>query len=39
MTAVQLNPYLMFQDQAREAMDFYRTVFDGELTMPTTRSS
>ncbi len=32
---VQLNPYLQFQDRAREAMDFYRSVFDGELTMQT----
>ncbi len=35
MTAVQMNPYLQFQDQAREAMDFYRSVFGGELTMMT----
>ena len=35
MTAVQLNPYLQFQDQAREAMDFYRAVFGGELSMDT----
>lgn len=35
MTAVQLNPYLNFQDRTREAMDFYRSVFGGELTMNT----
>jgi PhnB protein len=35
MTAVQLNPYLQFQDQAREAMEFYRSVFGGELSMDT----
>lgn len=35
MTAVQMNPYLIFQDRAREAMDFYRDVFGGELTMDT----
>ncbi|QBI21661.1 VOC family protein [Egibacter rhizosphaerae] len=35
MASVQLNPYLMFQDRAREAMDFYREVFGGELTMQT----
>lgn len=35
MTSVQLNPYLQFQDQAREAMAFYRDVFGGELTMQT----
>ncbi len=35
MTAVQMNPYLQFQDRAREAMDFYRSVFGGELSMDT----
>jgi PhnB protein len=35
MAAVQLNPYLQFQDQAREAMAFYHEVFGGELTMQT----
>ena len=35
MTDVQLNPYLQFQDQARAAMDFYRSVFGGDLTMQT----
>jgi PhnB protein len=35
MTAVQLNPYLQFQDQAREAMAFYHGVFGGELTSMT----
>ncbi len=35
MTAVQINPYLMFQDRAREAMAFYRSVFGGELSMDT----
>jgi PhnB protein len=33
--AVQLNPYLSFRDNAREAMEFYRSVFGGELTMTT----
>ncbi|MDT4934706.1 MAG: PhnB protein [Pseudonocardiales bacterium] len=28
----QLNPYLHFRDTARQAMDFYRSVFGGELT-------
>jgi PhnB protein len=32
---VQLNPYLNFRDQARAAMEFYRSVFGGELTMNT----
>ena len=29
----RLNPYLQFHDQTREAMEFYRDVFGGELTM------
>lgn len=33
--ATKLNPYLNFRDNAREAMEFYRTVFGGELTMST----
>lgn len=35
MTDAHINPYLHFKDQAREAMDFYRSVFGGELTMQT----
>ena len=31
----QLNPYLGFLDTTREAMEFYRSVFGGELTMST----
>jgi PhnB protein len=31
----QLNPYLSFRNTAREAMDFYRSVFGGELTRST----
>jgi PhnB protein len=31
----QLNPYLSFKDNAREAMEFYRTVFGGKLTINT----
>lgn len=31
----RLNPYLSFKDNARQAMEFYRTVFGGELTMNT----
>ena len=30
-----LNPYLGFRDNAREAMEFYQSVFGGELTMST----
>ena len=33
--AVQINPYLNFQDNAREAMEFYRSVFGGELSIMT----
>lgn len=35
MTDVQMTPYLQFQDRAREAMGFYRSVFGGELSMDT----
>jgi len=31
----QLNPYLSFKDNAREAMEFYTTVFGGKLTVST----
>lgn len=31
----QLNPYLSFKDNAREAMEFYKTVFGGKLTINT----
>ena len=30
-----LNPYLQFAGTAREAMDFYQSVFGGELTRST----
>ena len=33
--ASRLNPYLTFQDNAREAIEFYRDVFGGELTVMT----
>lgn len=33
--SVQLNPYLNFRDNARDAMDFYHSVFGGELTRST----
>ncbi|MGI8679998.1 MAG: VOC family protein [Jatrophihabitans sp.] len=32
---VRLNPYLNFRDSARPAMEFYRSVFGGELTVST----
>ncbi len=31
----RLNPYLSFRDTARQAMDFYQSVFGGELTRAT----
>jgi PhnB protein len=31
----RLNPYLSFRDTAGEAMDFYQSVFGGELTRST----
>ena len=31
----RLNPYISFRDNAREAMDFYQSVFGGELTRST----
>jgi PhnB protein len=30
-----LNPYLSFKDNARAAMEFYKTVFGGKLTLST----
>jgi len=30
-----LNPYLSFRDNARQAMEFYRDVFGGELRLNT----
>jgi len=33
--AIQINPYLNFRDNAREAMEFYRSVFGGELNIMT----
>jgi PhnB protein len=31
----RLNPYLSFKDNAREAMEFYKTVFGGKLEIST----
>ena len=31
----RLNPYLNFTDRAREAMEFYKSVFGGKLEMNT----
>jgi len=32
---IRLNPYLSFQDSARDAMTFYQSVFGGEITVST----
>ena len=32
---VTLNPYLNFKDSAREALEFYHSVFGGELNVST----
>ncbi len=31
----RLNPYISFKDNARQAMEFYKTVFGGKLEMRT----
>jgi len=31
----KLNPYISFQGNAREALEFYKTVFDGTLELTT----
>ncbi|MCI0406836.1 MAG: VOC family protein [candidate division Zixibacteria bacterium] len=31
----RLNPYLAFKDNAREAMEFYKSIFGGKLVMNT----
>ncbi|GAA2724349.1 VOC family protein [Cellulomonas aerilata] len=33
--SIRLNPYLSFDGNAREALEFYRTVFSGELMLST----
>src|SRR5258708_36504863 len=33
--ASKLNPYLSFKDNARQAMEFYHSVFGGQLQMQT----
>ena len=33
--STMLNPYISFRDNAKEAMDFYHSVFGGELTSST----
>ena len=31
----RINPYISFQSECREAVEFYRSVFGGELTLST----
>jgi PhnB protein len=31
----KLNPYINFKDNTKDAMDFYKSVFGGELTIST----
>jgi PhnB protein len=33
--STKLNPYLGFRDTARQAMEFYQSVFGGDLTLST----
>ena len=33
--STRLNPYISFKDDARQAMEFYQTVFGGDLTVST----
>jgi len=35
MADTRLNPYLSFKDNARQAMEFYRSVFGGKLQVAT----
>ncbi len=35
MSKIQLDPYLFFTGNCREAMEFYKEVFGGELTVQT----
>ncbi len=35
MNDVTLNPYIFFQGNCREAMEFYKNIFGGELTIQT----
>ena len=32
---IQLNPYISFKNNARQAMEFYKSVFGGKLVMNT----
>lgn len=36
---IRLNPYLSFKDNAREAMEFYQSIFGGKLDLNTFKDS
>ncbi len=35
MSNITLNPYIFFKGNCREAMEFYKSIFGGELTVQT----
>ncbi|HSX41680.1 MAG TPA: VOC family protein [Candidatus Saccharimonadales bacterium] len=35
MAIIKLEPYIFFHGQAKEAMEFYKSIFGGELTIQT----
>lgn len=35
MAKIELTPYLFFKGNCREAMEFYKSIFGGELTLQT----
>lgn len=35
MNEITVNPYLFFQGNCRDAMEFYKNIFGGELTLQT----
>ncbi len=35
MEKINLDPYIFFKGEAREAMEFYKNIFGGELTIQT----
>ena len=35
MNDISLNPYIFFKGNAKEAMEFYKNVFGGDLTLQT----
>lgn len=39
MAKLSLEPYLYFKGNAREAMEFYKSVFGGELSLSTFRDT